>query len=83
MTADVEVTREKAHVERQPINEPVSEAEMGEQEVEVPLAAEEPVVGKRAVAKERVSVEKDVEVDQKRVTGEVSKEHVEVDDDAT
>ena len=81
VTADVEVARETAHVDRQPIDQPVADVELREEEIEVPLAAEEPVVGKRTVAKERVSVEKDVEVDRERVSGEVRKEHVDVDQD--
>ncbi|HEX8099801.1 MAG TPA: PRC and DUF2382 domain-containing protein [Actinomycetota bacterium] len=83
VTADVEVAGERAYVEREPINEPVADVEMGEEEVDVPLVAEEPVVGKRTVAKERVSVEKEVEVGRKTVTGEVSKEHVDVEEEST
>jgi uncharacterized protein (TIGR02271 family) len=79
--ADVNVRREDARIEREPINEPVSGAEIGEEEVEVRLRREEPVVEKRAVAKERVSVEKDVETETETVTEEVRKERVEIDDE--
>ena len=79
-TAEVETRRETARVEREPINQPVGDAAIGEQEVEVPLQAEEPVVGKETVAKERVTVDKDVETRPETVTEEVRKEQVEVDD---
>ena len=78
---DVEVRRETAHVERERIDQPVSDAAIGEEEVEVPLRAEEAVVEKRTVAKERVGVEKDVETERETVGGDVRKERVEVEGD--
>lgn len=78
---DVELRRETAHVERKRIDQPVSEAAIGEEEVEVPLRAEEAVVQKRTVAKERIGVEKDVETERETVGGEVRKERVEVEGD--
>ena len=77
--ADVEVTRETARVTREPVEQPVSEAELGEAEVEVPLRTEEPMVQKEVVGKERISVEKDLETRPETVTGEVRKERVEVE----
>src|SRR5829696_6324602 len=56
---DVDLHRETARVTREPIEEPVSGGEIGEQEIEVPLRAEEAVVQKETIAKERVSLEKD------------------------
>jgi stress response protein YsnF len=47
----------------------------------VPLHREEAVVQKQAVAKERVGVEKDVDVETERVRDEVRKERVDVDED--
>jgi uncharacterized protein (TIGR02271 family) len=79
--ADVELTRERAHVQRERIDEPVSGHDFGEEEVEVPLHAEEPVVEKRAVAKERVSIGKRAESDTHTVTDTVRKERVDVDHD--
>jgi len=79
--ADVEFRRETVRVEREAIDQPVSGAELGEQEIEVPVHAEEAVVQKETVAKERVSLEKDVESEQKTVKDEVRKERVEVEGD--
>jgi uncharacterized protein (TIGR02271 family) len=78
---DVELRRETARVERQPIDQPVSGRAIGEEEVEVPLRAEEAVVQKRTVAKERVGVEKDVKTERETVGDEVRKERVEVEGD--
>jgi len=79
VAADVELTRERAHVQRERIDQPVEGHEFGEEEVEVPLHAEEPVVEKQAVAKERVSVGKDRATDTRTVTETVRKERVDVD----
>jgi uncharacterized protein (TIGR02271 family) len=78
---DVELRRETARVEREPVDQPVSEAAIGEEEVEVPLRAEQAVAEKRTVAKERVGIEKDVETEREKVGGEVRKERVEVEGD--
>ena len=80
---DVELRRETARVRTEQIDQPVSDVELGEQEIEVPLRAEKPVVAKQTIAKERVSLERDVEVERQRVSDEVRKERVEVDDDAS
>jgi uncharacterized protein (TIGR02271 family) len=77
--ADVELTRERATVQRERIDEPVAGHDFREEEVEVPLHAEEPVVQKQAVAKERVSVGKRAERDTQTVSDTVRKERVEVD----
>ena len=45
------------------------------------LHEEEPVVEKRAVPKERVRLEKDVETDEREVSETVRKEQIDVDDD--
>lgn len=76
---DVELRQETARVTREPIDEPVDGAEVGEEEVEVPLRGEQPVVGKRTVAKERVGIEKDVTTERQTVEDEVRKEHVDVE----
>lgn len=47
----------------------------------MPLRAEQAVVSKQTVAKERVSVDKEVETDRQTVTDEVRKERVEVEGD--
>ena len=81
--ADVELQRETVRVEREPLDQPVGAGEIGEQEVEVPLRAEEAVVQKEAVAKERISLEKDVATEQATVSEEVRKERVEVEDEGS
>jgi uncharacterized protein (TIGR02271 family) len=78
---DVELQREVARVTREPIDEPVGEHDFTEEEVEVPLHREQPVVQKQAVAKERVGLEKDVQTDTETVQDELKKERVEVEGD--
>ncbi len=77
--ADVQLRRERATVQRQPIDQPASGAELSEEEVEVPLSAEEAVVQKQTVAKERVSVDKDVTTQPETISEEVRRERVEVE----
>lgn len=78
---DVDLQRETARVSRERIDEPVSDAEFGEDEIDVPLREEQPVVAKQAVAKERITVDKDVETERQTVGDEVRKERVDVDED--
>jgi uncharacterized protein (TIGR02271 family) len=78
---DVDLKRESARVTHERVDEPVSDAEIGEEEVEVPLRAEKAVAQKRTVAKERIGVEKDVETERETVRDELRKERVEMDDD--
>jgi uncharacterized protein (TIGR02271 family) len=82
----VPVRREKARIEREPItDENVDRATSGpdisEEEHEVVLHEEEPVVEKRTVPKERVRLEKDVETDEETVSEEVRKERIESEGD--
>ena len=79
---DVELQRETARVTREQVDQPVADAELGEDEIEVPLRAEEPVAQKQVVAKEKIGVEKDVERETKTVSDEVRKERVDVEGDA-
>ncbi len=78
---EVELKSEVARVTREQIDQPVGEHEFGEEEVELPLHAEKPVVQKQAVAKERVGLEKDVQTHKQTVKDEVRKERVEVEGD--
>ena len=78
---DVDLKRETARVTREQIDRPVGDAAFEEDEVEVPLRAEEAVVQKQAVAKERVGLEKDVETERETVRDDVRKERVEVEGD--
>jgi uncharacterized protein (TIGR02271 family) len=79
VTADVELHREAARVTREPIDQPVSGAEIGEQEIEVPLSAEQATVSKQAVAKERIGIDKEMETETQTISEEVRKERVEID----
>jgi uncharacterized protein (TIGR02271 family) len=77
---DVALRRETAQVRTEEINQPVSGVELGEQEIEVPLHGEEAVVEKQTVARERVTVDKDVQTEHQTVADEVRKERVEVEE---
>jgi uncharacterized protein (TIGR02271 family) len=79
--AQVRVRQETAHVERQPLNEVVTGAVIGEETIDVELHGEEAVAGKRVVAKERITLDKDVETVTETVRDQVRKEHVEVEGD--
>jgi uncharacterized protein (TIGR02271 family) len=84
VTETVPVSREEVRVER----EPITDANVGnaldgpaisEEEHEVTLRAERPVVEKEAVPVERVRLDKETVTDQERVSADVRKEEIEVD----
>ena len=80
----VPVQREEVRVEREPITDAnVGNATDGpaisEEEHEVTLHAEEPVVDKRAVPKERVRLDKETVQEERQVSDTVAKEEIEVD----
>jgi uncharacterized protein (TIGR02271 family) len=82
----IPVRREEVRVEREPITDAnVDQALDGpaisEEEHEVVLHEEEPVVEKRAVPKERVRMEKDSVTDEAEISEEVRKERIEADGD--
>jgi len=81
----VPVRREEVRVEREPItdgnvDQALDGPAISEEEHEVVLHEEEPVVEKRAVPKERVRLEKDTVTDEAQVSEEVRKEQIEADD---
>ena len=78
---DVELKRETARVTREAVDEPVSDAALGDEDVEVTLREEQPVVHKQAVAKERIGLEKDVDIERETVSDEVRKERVDIEGD--
>jgi uncharacterized protein (TIGR02271 family) len=83
----VPVQREEVRVEREPITDAnvdhaLDGPEISEDEHEVVLHAEEPVVETRAVPKERVRLETDTVTDEETVSGEVRKERIDVEGDA-
>jgi len=84
VTETVPVSREEVRVEREPITDAnVGNAMDGpaisEEEHEVTLHAERPVVEKEAVPVERVRLDKETVTGQERVSADVRKEEVEVD----
>jgi uncharacterized protein (TIGR02271 family) len=81
VSEDVQLRRETARIERQPLNEPATNADLGEREIELTLEREEPVVEKQVMAKERVTLNKDVEERIERVEAQLGRERVEVDGD--
>lgn len=88
VTKTVPVQREEVHVEREPITDgnvdgATDGPAISEDEHEVVLHEEEVVTEKRAVPKERVSLEKDVHTDEEEVSEDVDHEVIElIDEDA-
>ncbi len=80
---EVPTRREEVHVERVPVSGEASEAEIGEDEVVVPVTEEEVVVSKRPVAKEEVRIRKDVVEDTEVVEEDVRREEIDVEDETT
>lgn len=84
VTEQRDVTVPVSHEEVRVVREPVDGAPAGsfeDEEAAVTLHREEPVVQKRAEAVERVRLEKDTVTEQRRVSGEVRKERVDVERD--
>jgi uncharacterized protein (TIGR02271 family) len=82
----VPVQREELRVEREPITDAnrdaaVSGPEISEEEHEVTLREEEPVVEKRVVPRERVRLDTETVTDERQVAEEIRKEQIEVQDD--
>jgi uncharacterized protein (TIGR02271 family) len=82
----VPVRREEVRVEREPItdgnvDQALDGPEISEEEHEVVLHEEEPVVEKRTVPKERVRMEKDAVTDEAQISEEVRKEQIEAEGD--
>jgi uncharacterized protein (TIGR02271 family) len=81
----VPVRREEIRIEREPItdaniDDATSGPEISSEEHEVVLHDEELVTEKRVVPKERVRLDKDVEVDERTVSEDVRREEIEIDD---
>lgn len=84
-TVDVPVEREEVSVERTPIRDGQARpgaGTIGEEEVEVSLHEERPVVEKEAVAVEEVGLNKETVRDTQKVEADVRKEQVDVETDA-
>ena len=85
VTQTVPVSREEVRVEREPITETNAPAAhdgpaISEEEHEVVLHEERPVVGKETVAKERVRMDTETQRSEEQVSDEVRKEQIEADD---
>jgi uncharacterized protein (TIGR02271 family) len=72
--------REEVSVERVPVNEEGTGAEIGEDEISVPVVEDEVVVDKQPVVKEELRIRKDSVQDEEVVEEDVRKEEVDVDD---
>jgi uncharacterized protein (TIGR02271 family) len=77
---EVPTKHEEVSVERVPMSGEATEAQIGEDEVSVPVVEEEVVTEKRAVAKEEVRIRKDVVEDTEVVEEDVRREEVNVED---
>lgn len=82
----VPVRRERVRVEREPITDTNLDAatsgpDISEEEHEVILREEEPVVEKRVVPRERVRLDKDTVTGEEQVTEELRREQIDLDDD--
>jgi uncharacterized protein (TIGR02271 family) len=84
----VPVSREEVRLEREPITDANVDKAMdgpalSEEEHEVTLHAERPVVEKETVPVERVRLDKETVTDTRTVGDEVRKEQIELDDETT
>ena len=80
---EVPTRHEEVTVDRVPVEGEATEAEIGEDEVSVPLTEEQVVVEKRPVAKEEVRIRKEVVEDTEVVEEDVRREEVDIDDQST
>ena len=78
---EVPTRHEEISVERVPVEGEASEAEIGEDEIVVPVTEEEVIVHKRPVVKEEVRIRKEVVEDTEVVEEDVRREEVEVEDE--
>jgi uncharacterized protein (TIGR02271 family) len=82
-SVDVPLEREEVRVERTPLSGTEATAgTIGEEDVDVTLHEERPVVAKETVGVEKVGLEKETVRDTERVDADVRKEQVEVETDA-
>jgi len=87
-SVQVPVSREEVRIEREPITDAnrgdaLSGADITEEEHEVVLHEERPVVATEAVPVERVRLGTETVTEQQTVSGEVRKEQIEIDDATT
>ncbi len=77
---EVPTKHEEVSVERVPVSGEAADAQIGEDEVSVPVSEEKVVVDKRAVAKEEVRISKDVVEETEIVEDDVRREEIDVED---
>jgi uncharacterized protein (TIGR02271 family) len=81
---NVPTRHEEVSVERVPVNDrEASEAEIGDDEVSMPVVEDEVVTEKRPVVKEELRIRKDVVQDEEVVEEDVRREEVDVEDETT
>jgi len=78
---EVPTRHEEVTVERVPVEGEATEAQIGDDEISVPVTEEVVIVEKRPVAKEEVRIRKDVVEETEVVEEEVRREEVEVEDE--
>lgn len=81
-TVTVPVEREEVEIVREPIADGEHGGRLSDEDVEVTLSEERPVVEKDVVAKERVGLDKNVVRDQEQVQTDVAREEVDIERDA-
>ncbi len=77
---EVPTRHEEVTIDRVPVEGAATEAEIGDDEVVVPVTEEEVVVEKRPVAKEEIRIRKDVVEDTEVVEEDVRREEIDIDD---
>lgn len=78
---EVPTRHEEVSVERKPMSGEATEAQIGEDEVSVPVTEDEVVTDKKTVAKEEVRLRKDSVSGSETVSDGVRKEEVDIEDD--
>jgi uncharacterized protein (TIGR02271 family) len=78
---EVPTRREEVSVERVPVRGEATEAQIGADEVSVPVVEDEVVVQKKPVAKEEIRIRKDVVHERQIVEEDVRREEVDIEDD--
>jgi len=78
---DVPLERERVRIERRPVSEAYGSAQIGEDEIRVPVVEEELVVEKRAVVKEELVISKERVPDVETVDTEVRRERFDITGD--
>lgn len=76
----VPTRHEEVKVDRVPVSGEASEADIGEQDVSMPVIEEEVITEKKAMVKEEIRVRKEAVEDEEVIEEDLRKEEVEIDD---